>query len=139
MGLSLNATECGTKGIPGNIWGDMYDTFTFSATDWRTIQGGLNRLPEAFGPILGDKVIFKTRISKLAFEDDKISVQWKDNPYDETYHAKTFDDVIVAVPFTIVRTWHLPGNTFQCFQGYFLRSLTNISIYRAAIYFGTGH
>ncbi|KAI9249439.1 flavin-containing amine oxidoreductase-domain containing protein [Phascolomyces articulosus] len=108
-GLSLNATDYATGLQPGNIWEDMYDTFTFSATDWRTIQGGLNRLAKGFDPVLGDKVSFGIKVSKLAVEDDgQVSVQWKDKPYDETYNSKSYDNVIVGVPFTIVRNWHLP-------------------------------
>ena len=88
----------------------MYDSFTFGATDWRTIQGGLNRLAKAFGPVLGDKVTFDTRVSKIAVEDDgKVSVQWKDDPYDDEYNSKSYDNVIVAAPFSIVRKWHLPS------------------------------
>lgn len=109
MGVSLNATELSTGGSASQIWGSMYDTYTFSASDWRTIKGGLNRLPEAFGPVLGDKVTFNTRVSKIDYDGKKVSVQWKKSPYDEKYESKEFDNVIVAAPFTIVRGWHMPG------------------------------
>ncbi|KAI8144254.1 flavin-containing amine oxidoreductase-domain containing protein [Fennellomyces sp. T-0311] len=108
FGLSLNATESATGLNAGNIWNDMYDTFTFGASDWRTVQGGLNRLADAFDPVLGDKVTYGTRVSKLAVEDGKVSVQWKDDPYDEDYNSKSYDNVIVSAPFSIVRNWHLP-------------------------------
>ncbi|KAG2225937.1 hypothetical protein INT45_006633 [Circinella minor] len=108
-GLSLNATEYATGLKSGNIWEDMYDTFTFSATDWRTVQGGLNRLAKGFEPVLGNKVEFGIKVSKLAVkEDGQVSVQWKTKPYDEEYQSKSYDNVIVGVPFTIVRNWHLP-------------------------------
>ncbi|KAI9318693.1 L-amino-acid oxidase [Dichotomocladium elegans] len=110
MGLSLNASDYATGLDASQIWHDMYDTFTFSATNWRTVQGGLTRLARAYEPVLGDKVKFNVRVSKLAFEDDDtISVQWKNSPYDETYDIKKYDNVIVSVPFSVVRTWHLPS------------------------------
>lgn len=109
MGLSLNATDYVTGLSAGQIWEDMYDTFTFSeATNWRTVQGGLNRIPEAFGPVLGKKVTYGISVSKLEFDGKKVSVQWKKSPYDTKYKSKEYDNVIVAAPFTIVRNWHLP-------------------------------
>lgn len=109
MGLSLNATNYATGLDPVQIWMYMYDTFTFGATtNWRTVQGGLNRIAEAFGPVVGDKVTFGISVSKLAFDGKKISVQWKKSPYDTKYLSKTYDNVIVSAPFTIVRNWHLP-------------------------------
>ncbi|KAI9497202.1 putative amine oxidase [Zychaea mexicana] len=107
-GLSLNATDYATGLSAGNIWEDLYDRFTFSATNWKTVQGGLNRLAKAYEPVLGDKVTFGRKVSKLAVEDSKVSVQWKEDPYDEKYKSESYDNVIVGVPFTIVRNWHLP-------------------------------
>lgn len=95
------------------IWGTMYDDFTFASTTWRTIDGGLNRLPQAFGPILGDKVTFNTKITKIEYDGEKVSVQWRKKPYDLKYQSKEYENVIVAVPFSVVRTWHLPGK-FIC-------------------------
>lgn len=109
MGLSLNATDYATGLGAGQIWENMYDTFTFSkSTAWKTINGGLNRLPQAFGPVLGKKVTYGVRVSKLDFDGDKVSVQWKKSPYDTKYKSKKYDNVIVAAPFSVVRTWHLP-------------------------------
>ncbi|KAG2203279.1 hypothetical protein INT47_000199 [Mucor saturninus] len=109
MGLSLNATDYATGMEPTQIWMDMYDSFTFGAsTNWRTVQGGLNRIAEAFGPVVGDKVKFGISVSKLDFDGKKVSVSWKKNPYDTKYKSETYDNVIVSAPFTIVRNWHLP-------------------------------
>jgi monoamine oxidase len=109
MGLSLNATDYATGLDAGMIWGTMYDDFTFgTATDWRTVQGGLNRIPQAFGPVLGKKVTFGVSISKIDYDGKKVSLQWKKSPYDTKYKSKEYDNVIVAVPFSIVRSWHLP-------------------------------
>lgn len=111
MGLSLNATNFATGLAPGNIWNTMYDSFTFGrATNWRTVQGGLNRIAEAFGPVVGKKVQFGVQVSKLAFDEDnnQVSVQWKKDVYDTKYESKSYDHVIVSAPFSVVRNWHLP-------------------------------
>lgn len=110
MGLSLNATNYATGLSPGNIWEDMYDSFTFGrSTNWRTVQGGLNRIANAFEPVVGKKVTFGIKVSKLEFEKgNKVSVQWKKSPYDTKYKTKKFDNVIVSAPFSVVRSWHLP-------------------------------
>ena len=97
-----------------------YNNFTFSATDWRTIQGGLNRLPQGFEPVLGDKVEFGIKVNKLAIEKNgQVSVQWKDKLYDQEYRSRNYDNVIISVPFTIVRNWHLPGMCFY-FQDFYI-------------------
>ncbi|KAI8079130.1 flavin-containing amine oxidoreductase-domain containing protein [Thamnidium elegans] len=109
MGLSLNATNYATGLSSGNIWSNMYETFTFGrSTNWRTVQGGLNRIANAFEPIVGKKVTFGVKVSKLEFKKNKVSVQWKKSPYDTKYESKKFDNVIVSAPFSVVRGWHLP-------------------------------
>jgi hypothetical protein len=113
MGKSLNATAFATGGDgESQIFGTMYDDFTFASTKWKTIDRGLNRLPQAFGPVLGDKVTFNTRVTKIDFDGEKVSVQWKKKPYDTKYESREYENLIVAVPFSIVRTWHLPSKQF---------------------------
>ncbi|KAG2224200.1 hypothetical protein INT45_001318, partial [Circinella minor] len=132
--LSLNATDYYIGSEAGNIWQKMYDVFTFSATNWSTIQGGLNRLPQGFEPILGNKVEFGIKVSKLAIkENGQISVQWKDNPYDYEYRSKNYDNVIVSVPFTIVRNWHLPEMSYTLKQA--IKNLNYISSCKVALEF----
>ena len=70
-------------------------------------------MAKGFAPVLGDKVEFGIKVNKLAVEEDgQVSVQWKTKPYDEEYQSKSYDNVIVGVPFTIVRNWHLPGKLY---------------------------
>ncbi|CAO3594472.1 unnamed protein product [Absidia cylindrospora] len=77
------------------------------------VDQGLNRIAEAFGPLLGNKVQFNTKVSKLVFTEDKmVAVQWKSSPFDPIYQSKTYDCVIVSAPFSVVRTWHLPEMSY---------------------------
>lgn len=45
-----------------------------SPTNWKTVQGGLNRISQALGPVLGKKVTYGVHVSKLDFDGDKMSV-----------------------------------------------------------------
>ena len=107
MGVSLNATDQRISERISVIWNEMYKHYNHLASNWKSIKGGLFQLPSAFLPMLGDKIRFKTRVSKLEFIDDKVSVQWKEKAYGD-YSAKKYDNVIVSVPFSIVNSWHLP-------------------------------
>ena len=97
------------------IWTDMCDALFFSTNAvYRTIQGGMSRLPNALRSIFEDKVTFNTKITRIELKNNEqdgtetISAQWKTKPFDTTYHSMEFDKVIVAVPFAVVRNWHLP-------------------------------
>jgi monoamine oxidase len=110
MGISLNATDYGTGPDKDNIWTTMYINFNLgTATDWRAVQGGFNRIPQAFGPLLGKKVKFGVSVSKVDYDGNKVSLQWKKSPYDKEYVSEEYDNVIVSVPFSVVRSWHLPN------------------------------
>ncbi|CAO3667564.1 unnamed protein product [Umbelopsis ramanniana] len=136
MGASLNATEYYTGGDAGSqIFGTMYDDFTFASTKWRTIDGGLDRLPQAFGPVLGDKVTFNTKVTKIAYDGEKVSLQWKKKAFDTKYESKEFENVIVAVPFSVVRTWHLPQ--FSYTLGKAIRELGYSQACKVALEFKT--
>ncbi|KAI8074763.1 amine oxidase, partial [Gongronella butleri] len=132
---SLNASDYATGGEPGQIWGTMYDQMTFMSTDWRTVDRGLNRIAEAFAPVLGKKVKFHTKVTKLEVEDDKVKVLWKTKPYDIKYKSKTYDRVIVGVPFSVVRTWHLPQMSYTISQA--IRNLGYSQACKVAMQFKT--
>ncbi|KAI9495649.1 flavin-containing amine oxidoreductase-domain containing protein [Zychaea mexicana] len=115
MGVTLNATDY-ALGSFGNvdIWNYMYHTFLGSATEWRTVQGGMSRITNAFVPFVGHKVTYNVKVTKIDYEEDDdnnrmLSVQWKDTPtLDAVYHKKLYDKVIMSVPFSIARMMHLP-------------------------------
>ncbi|KAI8149700.1 flavin-containing amine oxidoreductase-domain containing protein [Fennellomyces sp. T-0311] len=111
MGVSLNATDFGIGSYTSaDLWGYMYHSFLATATEWRTVQGGMDRITQALAQFVRHKVSYNTKITKLAYEENnKISVQWKESSaFDAEYQRKLFDKVIVSVPFSIVRMWHLP-------------------------------
>lgn len=116
MGLDLYVSEYAANHHHRQMWKSMYTKFAESAVDVRTVQGGMSRLAKAYEPIIGDKVKFGVRVTKIDHEGGKVTVQWKDDPFNTTYNKKSFDNVIISVPFSIVRTWHLPGKEKELYH-----------------------
>lgn len=82
----------------------------FSASSFKTIDGGLNRLPLSFEPHVKDIVNFNRKIERIAFNTStkKLSLHWRDHFTDKTFHTSTHDYAIISAPFTVVRKWRLP-------------------------------
>jgi hypothetical protein len=93
----------------GTLWDEIYDGVYFSATTWKTIDKGLNRLAEAFHPIVDKKITYGRRVNKLSYDESskKTSVHWYDNAKSSS-ETLTYDKTIVAVPFSVARLWRLP-------------------------------
>ncbi|KAH0614321.1 uncharacterized protein H6S33_006207 [Morchella sextelata] len=114
LGAELNITDLALDTLDGagqaSFWGALFESFYFSATTWRTIDKGLERLPLAFRPFLGDRVKFHQRIEKAEYlaESNKIKFSWRDNLTEKVFQEEEFDYAFVAVPFTQVRRWRLP-------------------------------
>ncbi|KAF2085671.1 hypothetical protein K490DRAFT_75051 [Saccharata proteae CBS 121410] len=110
MGTNLNVTdEVDSTADFFPTW--LYDNLYFEATDWRTIDKGLSRLPEAFGPLVYNRTRFHTKIEALSWDAsaEKMTVSWRPTgePWADASSA-TFDYAVVAVPFSKVRIWDLP-------------------------------
>ncbi|KAK4623528.1 L-amino-acid oxidase [Fulvia fulva] len=113
MGLSNNLTDEVDSSLDNSpVW--EYDTGYFAATEWRTIDQELSRLPAAFGPQVYNRTYFQTAVSGMSWdaETEKVTVQYRN-------HSKIamepdtmdFDYAVVAVPFSKVRLWRLPEYT----------------------------
>lgn len=72
---------------------------------------GLERLPLAFRPLLGDRVKFGRRIERAQYVagENKIKFLWRKDFKQKTFNEEIFDYALVAVPFTQVRRWRLPS------------------------------
>lgn len=89
-----------------------YDAVYFMASDWRTIDKGLSRLPQAFGPLVLNRTKFHTQVSELKYDatKKKVVVGWRTNdPFAAKAKTASYDYVTVAVPFSRVRLWRLPS------------------------------
>ncbi|PGH15680.1 hypothetical protein AJ79_02274 [Helicocarpus griseus UAMH5409] len=112
LGYSLNITDqtIGSAGAD-SFWNNLFENFYFSATEWVTIDGGLSRLPAAFGPIVEKDTKFNREIEKLEYfpeEGGKVKLSWKGNGTYSAYETGMYDYAVVSVPFSVVRRWRLP-------------------------------
>ena len=109
---ALNQSADVTDYVTGNddtpIW--EYDTAYFGATTWRTIDKGLESLPRAFYPHVQDRLTLDRKVTGLKYDEntDKISVQWRKDPFAMKPESEEYDYAVVAVPFSKVRIWDLP-------------------------------
>ncbi len=92
----------------GYLWSDIYDGVYFSASNWVTIDKGLNRLSEAFHPIVDNRLTYGRRVEKIGYDQEtkKTTVEWYKDGKKE---SKSYDKTLVAVPFSVARLWKRPA------------------------------
>lgn len=100
-------------GDPGSesFWDNLYESMYFSATDWRTIDGGLTRLPSAFHPLIDGITHMNRKVQRIEFNESsqRVTLQWKSKALDRTFQNASYDLAVVTAPLALVRTWRLPG------------------------------
>ncbi|KAB8231659.1 flavin monoamine oxidase family protein [Aspergillus alliaceus] len=110
LGYNDNITDYvgGTDETP--MWDALYEGAYFSATEWRTIDKGLESLPRAFWPHVANKTTLDRKVEGLSFNttSGKIAVNWRDNPTQLQPESQEYDYAVVAAPFSKVRLWDLP-------------------------------
>ncbi|KAF8459775.1 hypothetical protein BDZ91DRAFT_741582 [Kalaharituber pfeilii] len=106
LGASLNASDLLGAGA-GSFWTDLFENTYFSATTWKTIDQGLQRLPDAFQPLLKNRISYGRKVSKTSWDNKKklVKVHWKHDWTDKKFNTDEFDYAVVAVPFSITRGW----------------------------------
>ncbi|KAJ5388544.1 hypothetical protein N7509_011085 [Penicillium cosmopolitanum] len=112
LGFDLNTTEIAgdLSNVDAPFWVNLYDNLFFSSTEWKTVDKGMSRLPNAFKPLVGDDLKYHRKIQKIEYLEDekKVQVSWKKNYTDRGFQNAKYDYTFVAVPFTVVRKWELP-------------------------------
>ncbi|KIX06515.1 uncharacterized protein Z518_04491 [Rhinocladiella mackenziei CBS 650.93] len=109
---ALNDTFVGLGDSGGeSFWDNLYESMYFSATDWRTIDGGLTRLPSAFHPLVDSVTHMNRKIQRVQYNEttQRVTLQWKAKPLDRTFQNASYDLAVVTVPMPLVRTWRLPA------------------------------
>ncbi|RPA88980.1 hypothetical protein L873DRAFT_1755678 [Choiromyces venosus 120613-1] len=140
LGASLNVTDLALgsgEAIPHSFWGEYMDNVYFSATDWYTIDHGLNRLPLAFGPIVKDRLKFGRRVDKIDYSKsaNKVKFSWRKDFRDRNYTTAEYDYALVAAPFSIVRKLRIPA--FSSVLGRAINRLGYTNACKVAIQFRT--
>ncbi|KAH9879508.1 hypothetical protein IAQ61_001326 [Plenodomus lingam] len=96
----------GTGNSP--MW--QYNTVYSGATTWRTIDKGLETLPQAFLPHVQSRLTLGRKITGLDYDSDgeKVTVEWRRDPFDLETQSEQYDYAVVSAPFSKVRLWNLP-------------------------------
>ncbi|KAJ5753369.1 uncharacterized protein N7511_007522 [Penicillium nucicola] len=82
-------------------------------TKWLCIDGGFNRLSDAFLPHIRDRLILNRKIRKLEPVRDnnnntRTRLSWYPSVFNRTFESKEYDYTIMAAPFTMTRFMDLP-------------------------------
>ncbi|KAI0387444.1 L-amino acid oxidase LaoA [Hypomontagnella monticulosa] len=82
-------------------------------TEWKCVDGGFNRLSDAFIPHVSDRLVLDRKIRKLEpvqCEDGRACTRlsWRATSKGRTDNFKDYDYTIMAVPFTMTRLMDLP-------------------------------
>ncbi|KAI1171092.1 L-amino acid oxidase [Nemania sp. FL0916] len=111
LGASLNDTDFVTGGDSiTSFWNTLYEGLYFGATTWKTINGGLNRLPLSFHPLVDNYTSLNTMIERIQWDEalGKVNLQWRDNYTCPVFQNAKFDYVIMAVPPPQLKKMRLP-------------------------------
>ena len=108
---TLNSTDMINAAVGESFWEKLTTSMYFSASSFRTIDGGLNRLPLSFHPHIDNITTMGRKIERVTFDEaeNKVQLQWRDNYTSRNFHSSSHDYSIIAVPFSIVRRWRLPA------------------------------
>ncbi|RMX89676.1 hypothetical protein D0869_00700 [Hortaea werneckii] len=139
LGWSKNVTDQ-ADGFTDDSPSWPYESVYFSATEWRTIDQGLSKLPEAFGPQVLNRTVFDTSVEGMVWNEtsEKMSVQYRNkNLFDiEPDGEMEFDYVVSAVPFTRTRIWHpMPDYSSLLFRA--IQNMGYQSACKVALHFET--
>ncbi|KAK4641344.1 hypothetical protein QC761_502760 [Podospora bellae-mahoneyi] len=117
LGGSLNDTDV-IGGSDHSYWSSIYSGAYFRAASWKTIDGGLNRLPLAFHPLVNKDTIMNRAVERVAFSTDsktgskKVQLSYRDsNPRSgkkSKLSSAGYDYAIISAPFSVVRSWRMP-------------------------------
>ncbi|OAR01157.1 hypothetical protein LLEC1_06005 [Akanthomyces lecanii] len=107
---SLNSTDMldNQQDPRGSYWEYVYDVMYESANTYKTIDGGLSRLPLSFAPLVSGNTQMGIKVERVKHADDKVTLQWKRSFKDRDFQNSTFDYAVISAPFTVVRQWRLP-------------------------------
>ncbi|KAI1762386.1 flavin-containing amine oxidoreductase [Hypoxylon sp. FL1150] len=112
LNATLNDTDIVTGGdSASSFWDFLYHCVYFSAATWKTIDGGLSRLPASFHPLVDNITTMNRKIERVEWLDDiqRVKLQWKDNYTDKVFQNASYDYAVFALPFSMVKKMRLPS------------------------------
>ena len=85
---------------------------SMGTTEWKCIDGGFDRLSEAFVPHVRDRLTLDRKVRRVESVEDggktKTRLSWYPSVSNRTFESKEYDYTIMAVPFTMTRFMDLP-------------------------------
>lgn len=107
---SLNSTDY-IGASAHTFWEELYGGMYFLATEWLTIDGGLNRLPLAFHPTVDKDTTMGRKIQKVIYQSakeaedkPKVELQWREKN-STAWSSAEYDYAMLSVPFSIMKRW----------------------------------
>ncbi|KAI1416268.1 flavin-containing amine oxidoreductase [Hypoxylon sp. FL1857] len=109
LNASLNDTDV-LSGGASSFWDSLYEGVYFGAATWRTIDGGLSRLPSSFHPLVDNVTSMNRKIERVEWLDDvqRVNLQWRNNYTDTVYQNASYDYTVFALPFSIIKKMRMP-------------------------------
>jgi monoamine oxidase len=93
---------------------DLYYSIVFSsATTLKTIDKGMNRLPQSFKPLIEGKIKYGKKVERVQFDNktDRLTLHWRGN-YSSELESDEFDYAVIATPFPVVQRMRLPDMSY---------------------------
>lgn len=99
-----------------SFWDKLCEDMYLNTTTWRTIDGGMARLPFSFSPLVEDAVTFGRPINKVLYspETQTVTLESLGNDSDDEDNTpepvtSAHDYVFLAAPFSAMRGWEISG------------------------------
>ncbi|UNI17735.1 hypothetical protein JDV02_004057 [Purpureocillium takamizusanense] len=112
LGASIRDQNDVFEGLGSNsFWLSTYDKIVLGPnTQYKTIDGGMSRLPQSFLPLVEPITKFNRKVERIAWNQstEKLTLKWR-RRYNESFGEDEVDYAIIAAPFSVVRRWRLPG------------------------------
>ncbi|KAH8203399.1 hypothetical protein TruAng_002383 [Truncatella angustata] len=116
---NLNDTDILSEGyFETSFWDTLYEGMYFDASTWKTIDGGLSRLPLSFHPLVDNITTMDRAIERVKWdaENEKVTLEWRESKSanlttgpSAVWANETFDYTVLALPFSVIQSWRLPS------------------------------
>lgn len=116
---NLNDTDIVSEGaFESSFWDTLYEGMYFDASTYKTIDGGLNRLPSSFHPLVDNVTTMNRAIERVKWDEatQKVQLEWRAEKSanvtsgpSAVWANETFDYTVMALPFSVIQGWRLPS------------------------------
>ncbi|KAK6077842.1 L-amino-acid oxidase [Seiridium cupressi] len=116
---NLNDTDIVSGGaFESSFWDTLYEGMYFDASTWKTINGGLSRLPASFHPLVDNVTTMNRAVERVKWLPDsqKVQLEWREKKAPNVtsgpsavWANATYDYTVFALPFSVIQNWRLPS------------------------------